>query len=101
MAMCPNCGKKIPMSKLLYIRTSIKCPACGSILQWKNKGTSRLIGSIEGGAGGGLGAFFGGKWVLTGNIGYLILVFAVMVAVFFTAWTATVKFTRFKLKERV
>ena len=96
MAACPKCGKNIPTRKLLYIRTSLTCPTCGSTLHWRNKGTARLIGGVEGGTGGGLGAFFGSQWVLTGNIAYLILVFAVIVAVFFTAWAATVKFTKFE-----
>ena len=80
----------------MCIKTSVTCPKCGSTLKWKNKGTARLISGVTGGSGGGLGAFFGEELVLTGNVAYLILVVAVIVAVFFTAWTATVKFTRFE-----
>jgi DNA-directed RNA polymerase subunit RPC12/RpoP len=96
MTTCPKCGKNIPARKLLYIRTRITCPTCGATLRWKNKGTSRLIGGVEGGAGGGLGAIFGSRWVLTGNAAYLIPVVAVMVVVISTAWIATVKFPKFE-----
>ena len=60
-----------------------------------------LIGGVGGGAGGGLGGFFAEQLAQTGNIAYLFSVVTVIIAVFFAAWTATVKFARFELETSV
>jgi len=102
MATCPKCGNKIPARKLLSLTRfsgSITCSVCSSQLQWKNKGTGSLIGGIGGGVGGGIGALFADWWVSTGNLVYLVLILAVIVTVFFAAWGAMVKFTKFELKS--
>ena len=99
MVVCPKCGNKVPARKLLLLtrfNTAITCPTCASKLQWKNKGTGSLIGGVGGGVGGGLGALFGIWWLQTGNVAYLGLVVGVIVAVFFAAWMAVVKFTEFE-----
>ena len=99
VVVCPKCGNKIPAQKLLlltWFNTAITCPTCASKLQWKNKGTGSLIGGVGGGVGGGLGALFEIWWLQTGNVAYLGLVVGVIVAVFFAAWMAMVKFTEFE-----
>jgi hypothetical protein len=72
---------------------------CSSQLEWKNKRTGSLIGGVGGGVGGGLGALLGGLWVWTGDTIYLILIIPLIVGLFFAAWGATAKFTKFELKN--
>ncbi len=101
MASCPKCGNRIPADKLLSLTrfsTSVKCPTCNSLLEWKNKGTGSVIGGVGGAVGGGVGALLTELWVWTGNITYLTLIIPLIAGVFFAVWGAVVKFTEFKLK---
>jgi len=74
---------------------------CSSQLEWKNKRTGSLIGGVGGGVGGGLGGLLGGLWVLTGDTMYLISIIPLFVGLFFAAWGAAAKFTKFELKDSV
>jgi endogenous inhibitor of DNA gyrase (YacG/DUF329 family) len=101
VAKCPKCGNDIPPRKFLSLTrfsSSVICPMCNSSLQWKNKGTGSLIGGVGGGVGGGIGALFAEWWVFTGDVAYIALVCATAVVVFFAAWGAMVKLTKFEIK---
>lgn len=101
-ATCPKCGNKVPAGKLLRLTRfspHTTCPTCSSKLKSENLGTGTLIGGVGGGVGGGLGALFASRWVLTGNIVYLVLVGCVIVAVFLSAWGAMVKCVRFESSD--
>ena len=95
MITCPKCGNRIPARKLLFLarfNTTITCTTCASKLQWKNKRTGSLIGGV----GGGLGTLLLINWSQTGNVVYLTLFAGLLATVFFAAWVAMVKFTRFE-----
>lgn len=99
MITCPKCGNRIPARKPLFLtrfNTTITCTTCASKLQWKNKRTGSLIGGVGGGVGGGLGTLLLINWSQTGNVVYLTLFAGLLATVFFAAWMAMVKFTRFE-----
>ncbi len=103
MIECPKCGSKVKARKLFFLTniSTINCSVCGSKLRIKNREVSSAIGGLGGGIGAGLGTLLLIFYILSGNVIFLGLFGALIVAVGVVAWIIFAKYVRLELSQRV
>jgi DNA-directed RNA polymerase subunit RPC12/RpoP len=99
--VCPKCGNKLQARKLLRLTNlnTITCQVCSSKLRVKNKNFNSTIGGVGGGIGGGLGTLLLISWIRTGNILFIGLFIALIIAISLSVWLLANKYIELELAE--
>lgn len=100
MVVCPKCGSKIEVRKVLLFNNlnPITCSVCSSKLRAKNKRFFYAIGPIGAGVEAIFGVFLLELFFRTGNVVYLGLVGVWFAAVLLTILLLLLKFLKLKVQ---